>query len=100
MPQSVSNSSSYFLVSITGQVEYGCFPDYDDLYCRVFWVCGQDWSVTAGQEEGVSQVRVAAINLFWGRAMLKIYQKVGSLYHLSIVTYTKPGSSIKQSKIF
>lgn len=29
---------------------------YDDLYCRLFWVWGQDWAVTAGQEEGVTQV--------------------------------------------
>ena len=40
------------------QVEEAWFPDtaHDDLYCRLFWVCGQDWAVTAGQEEGVTQV--------------------------------------------
>ena len=52
----LNSASSYFLVSITGQVEEAWFPDHDDLYCRLFWVWGQDWVVTAGQEEGVSQV--------------------------------------------
>ena len=83
----MSNSAaSYFLVSITGQVEYGCFPDYDDLYCRVFWVCGQDWSVTAGQEEGVSQVsgRVQMTDFFWNdltlfQTGLKIYVSLFAL---------------------
>ena len=71
-----ASASSYFLVSVTGQVGEACtvsctvlycsvlqveeawFPDtaHDDLYCRLFWVCGQDWAVTAGQEEGVTQV--------------------------------------------
>ena len=39
-------------------MEEAWFPDtaHDDLYCRLFWVCGQDWAVTAGQEEGVTQV--------------------------------------------
>ena len=40
----------------SGQVEEGEFPDHDHLYCRLFWVYGQDWVVTAGQEEGLSQV--------------------------------------------
>ena len=52
----LAGGSSDFLVSVTGQVEEAFFPDYDDLYCRLFWVYGQDWAVTAGQEEGVSQV--------------------------------------------
>ena len=52
----LTSASSYFLVSITGQVEEAWFPDHDDLYCRLFWVWGQDWAVTAGQEEGVTQV--------------------------------------------
>ena len=56
----LTGGSSFFLVSITGQVEEGDFPDYDSLYCRLFWVCGQDWTVTAGQEEGVSQVSRSA----------------------------------------
>ena len=52
----LTGGTSFFLVSVTGQVEEGDFPDFDSLYCRLFWVVGQDWSVTAGQEEGVSQV--------------------------------------------
>ena len=57
-----SGTSSYFLVSITGQIEEAVFPDHDDLYCRLFWVCGQDWAVTAGQEEGVTQVGANMLN--------------------------------------
>ena len=52
----LGGDSSVFLLSITGQVEEGLFPEYDQLYCRVCWVSGQDWVVTDGQEEGVSQV--------------------------------------------
>ena len=52
----LAGGSSVFLLSISGQVEEAFFPDHDDLYCRLFWVSGQDWVVTAGQEEGVTQV--------------------------------------------
>ena len=52
----LAGGSSVFLLSITGQVEEGFFPCHDSLYCRLAWVQGQDWVVTAGQEEGVSQV--------------------------------------------
>ena len=37
----LQSASSYFLVSVTGQVEEAWFPDHDDLYCRIFWVAGQ-----------------------------------------------------------
>ena len=40
-----------------GSIDEGDFPGVSDsLYCRLCWVYGQDWSVTAGQEEGISQV--------------------------------------------
>jgi len=52
----LTGGSSVFLLSVTGQVEEGEFPDHDHLYCRLFWVYGQDWLLTAGQEEGLSQV--------------------------------------------
>ena len=37
----LQSASSYFLVSVTGQVEEAWFPNHDDLYCRIFWVAGQ-----------------------------------------------------------
>jgi len=52
----LTGGSTVFLLSVTGQVEEGEFPDHDHLYCRLFWVYGQDWLLTAGQEEGLSQV--------------------------------------------
>ena len=63
----IGGGSSVFLLSITGQVEEGFFPDDDHLYCRLCWVCGQDWVVTAGQEEGVSQVWLLIISQGGGR---------------------------------
>ena len=42
-----------------GSIDEGEFPGLNDsLYCRVCWVYGQDWSITAGQEEGLSQVSI------------------------------------------
>ena len=32
------------------------FPDFDDLYCKFSFVHGQDWVVTSGLEEGISQI--------------------------------------------
>ena len=52
-------STSVFITCIysPGSIDEGDFPGLSDsLYCRVCWVYGQDWSVTAGQEEGLSQV--------------------------------------------
>ena len=46
-----------FLLSVTGQVSTGHFPGgHDDLYCKICFVAGPDWAVTAGQEEGISQI--------------------------------------------
>ena len=57
------SSSSVFLVSITGQIvgvtynglSAGSETD-TDLYCKHCFVAGSDWSITAGQEEGITQV--------------------------------------------
>ena len=76
----LSTGSSYFLVSITGQVESAWFPDHDDLYCRLFWVCGQDWVITAGQEEGVSQV----IIIFAGKKYFNQYIMLSSSSYIDI----------------
>ncbi|CAG0891867.1 unnamed protein product [Darwinula stevensoni] len=55
LPQSQAQDS-VFLLSVTGQIESGDFPGMDDLYCRYQYVYGQDWVVTNGLGEGISQV--------------------------------------------
>ncbi|XP_067043867.1 B9 domain-containing protein 1-like [Acropora muricata] len=47
--------SSVFLVMVSGQIESAKFPEFDDLYCKYCFVYGQDWVVTSGWEEGLSQ---------------------------------------------
>eukprot|EP00106_Octopus_bimaculoides_P021227 XP_014788669.1 PREDICTED: B9 domain-containing protein 1-like [Octopus bimaculoides] len=49
-------SSSVFLLNINGQIESGEFPEFDDIYCRHCFVYGDDWIITAGLEEGITQV--------------------------------------------
>jgi hypothetical protein len=45
------------VLTSAGSIDEGDFPGVSEsLYCRLCWVYGQDWSVTAGQEEGISQV--------------------------------------------
>nr|XP_040578454.1 LOW QUALITY PROTEIN: B9 domain-containing protein 1-like [Lepeophtheirus salmonis] len=51
-----SDTSTVFLLSVTGQIQGADFPGMDDLYCRYSFVSGPDWAITAGQEEGISQV--------------------------------------------
>lgn len=48
--------SSVFLVMISGQIESGTFPGLEELYCKCSFVYGQDWVITSGSEEGLSQV--------------------------------------------
>ncbi|KAK2166866.1 hypothetical protein LSH36_34g05020 [Paralvinella palmiformis] len=31
------------------------FPEFDDICCRYTFACGDDWTVTSGLEEGVTQ---------------------------------------------
>ncbi len=50
-----SDSSTVFLLSVTGQIGSASFPGYDDVYCKTCFVAGPDWAVTAGQEEGITQ---------------------------------------------
>ncbi|XP_057237274.1 B9 domain-containing protein 1 isoform X1 [Malurus melanocephalus] len=47
---------SVFLLAVTGEIESGEFPGFDDLYCKFSFVYGQDWVPTAGLEEGISQI--------------------------------------------
>ncbi|XP_062508693.1 B9 domain-containing protein 1-like [Corticium candelabrum] len=47
---------SVFLVMVTGQIETGKFAEFDDLYCKYSFVFGQDWVITTGLEEGITQI--------------------------------------------
>ncbi|XP_013789884.1 B9 domain-containing protein 1-like [Limulus polyphemus] len=47
---------SVFMLMVAGQIESAEFPDFDDIYCKFCFVHGQDWVVTCGIEEGISQV--------------------------------------------
>ncbi|XP_052772236.1 B9 domain-containing protein 1-like [Mya arenaria] len=49
-------SSSVFLVMVSGQIESAEFPEFDDIYLRYNLSYGQDWLVTSGLEEGISQI--------------------------------------------
>jgi len=52
----MSSNPSVFLVMISGQIETAEFPEFDDIYCRYNFVYGQDWVVTSGLEEGITQM--------------------------------------------
>ncbi|KAK3925628.1 B9 domain-containing protein 1 [Frankliniella fusca] len=52
----MSASSGIFLLSTTGQIETAEFPGFDNIYCKYCYTYGLDWVVTAGLEEGISQV--------------------------------------------
>ncbi|XP_046402148.1 B9 domain-containing protein 1-like [Ischnura elegans] len=45
-----------FVVSVTGQIESGEFPRFNELYCKYCFMFGNDWVVASGLEEGISQV--------------------------------------------
>ncbi|KAK9511576.1 hypothetical protein O3M35_000207 [Rhynocoris fuscipes] len=47
---------SAFILSVVGQIESADFPEYDHVYCKYSFMYGQDWDITAGSEEGISQV--------------------------------------------
>ncbi|XP_076334000.1 B9 domain-containing protein 1 isoform X2 [Tachypleus tridentatus] len=47
---------SVFMLMVAGQIESAEFPELDDIYCKFCFVHGQDWVVTSGIEEGISQV--------------------------------------------
>lgn len=52
----MASNPSVFLLMVTGQIETGDFPGFnDDLYVKFNYVYGQDWVTTAGLEEGTSQ---------------------------------------------
>lgn len=53
--------SSTFSVSVTGQIEKVYFPSFDHVYCKYSFSYGTDWSVVAGDEEGITQVSKRAV---------------------------------------
>ncbi|XP_038007154.1 B9 domain-containing protein 1 isoform X1 [Motacilla alba alba] len=60
---------SVFLLAVSGEIESGEFPGFDDLYCKFSFVYGPDWVPTAGLEEGISQITskssVSPTTLVW-----------------------------------
>lgn len=48
--------SNGFLLSVVGQIEKADFPGFDNLYCKYCFMFGQDWDITSGIEEGISQI--------------------------------------------
>ncbi|ELT89985.1 hypothetical protein CAPTEDRAFT_173681 [Capitella teleta] len=51
-----SDRASVFLLMVNGQIETADFPEHDDIYCRYCFVFGQDWVITSGLEEGITQM--------------------------------------------
>uniref|UniRef100_A0A1B6KHX3 B9 domain-containing protein 1 n=1 Tax=Graphocephala atropunctata TaxID=36148 RepID=A0A1B6KHX3_9HEMI len=47
---------SGFYLSVIGRIEKAEFPNFDNLYCKYCFNYGPDWEVTAGNEEGISQI--------------------------------------------
>lgn len=51
-----SSNPTVFLLTVNGQIEGANFPEYDNLYCKYCFVYGNDWTPTAGLEEGITQI--------------------------------------------
>ncbi|KAL4240624.1 B9 domain-containing protein 1 [Mactra antiquata] len=49
-------ASSVFLLMVGGQIESAEFPEFDNLYCRYCLTYGQDWLITSGLEDGLTQI--------------------------------------------
>ncbi|TRY69435.1 hypothetical protein TCAL_08080 [Tigriopus californicus] len=58
----MESGTTVFLLSVTGQIASADFPGMNDLYCKHCFVAGQDWAVTGGQEEGISQIARASLD--------------------------------------
>ncbi|XP_071962262.1 B9 domain-containing protein 1-like [Antedon mediterranea] len=52
----MASNPSVFLLMLSGQIECADFPEFDNIYFKYNFVFGQDWVITSGLEEGVSQV--------------------------------------------
>ncbi|XP_015117452.1 B9 domain-containing protein 1 isoform X1 [Diachasma alloeum] len=49
-------SNGEFFVCATGSIEYGMFYEIDNAYCKYQYHFGDDWSIVAGIEEGITQM--------------------------------------------
>jgi len=49
------SGTSVFLLMVNGQIETVEFPEFDNIYCRYTYVYGQDWDISSGLEEGLTQ---------------------------------------------
>ncbi|XP_033630905.1 B9 domain-containing protein 1-like [Asterias rubens] len=52
----MASNPTVFLLMLSGQIESGDFPEFEDLYLKYNFVFGPDWVITSGLEEGISQV--------------------------------------------
>lgn len=51
-------ANEYFLVNITGQIDYAYYPigfSGSNLFCRYDVVAGPDWELVSGTNSGVTQ---------------------------------------------
>lgn len=51
-----ATNSSVFLLMLAGQIESAEFPEFDEIFCKYSFVYGQDWVITTGLEEGITQI--------------------------------------------
>ncbi|XP_014678668.1 PREDICTED: B9 domain-containing protein 1-like [Priapulus caudatus] len=51
-----TGDSSVFLLMLAGQIEGAEFPEFDEIFCKYSFVYGQDWVITSGLEEGITQI--------------------------------------------
>lgn len=56
MAEEEIESKNNFLISVNGQIQSAVFPYFEDIYCKYCFVCGPDWIVISGIEEGISQI--------------------------------------------
>ena len=60
VPKSFSKSST-FSIAITGQLEKVSFSSCNHVYCKYTCSYGADWTVVAGNAEGITQVAKKAV---------------------------------------
>jgi B9 domain-containing protein 1 len=53
-------STTHFVMMVTGQIEAGRYEGLDSLYCRYTFSHGDDWQVARGVEEGITQMSSAS----------------------------------------
>lgn len=58
----LTSISSFFLLSVKGEVVSGHFPGVDNIYCKYSFAYGDDWTIVSGQEESCSQISKVSSN--------------------------------------